>query len=492
VRSIEDVVTRSALKPASKNLIMPRLLAKEEDFLAVLRDLGSTALVVAGDDVDVTPGQTFTVTARLWNRGRVPLENVNLALSLPDGWVAAATNPAIIAGVEHNQCAKATFKVTVSPTSAFTGPFDPAPVKAVADWQFAGAATRVSTASTAEVRVVPAVSVALNPAKVRVPYSDSATTRDVTVTLKNFLRTAAKGQVVLSVPEGWTVSGNPAYAMQAENEVLTVALKVTIPAKTAAGFYPVQAAATFDGGASSTSVQVIAYPHIDTKYHLYPAEGKVGVVDVKVAPGLKVGYVDSGFDNVPASLTQMGVDVTLLTPADLASADLSKYDTIVLGVRAYLSRPDLATYNFRLLEYVKNGGNLIVQYNKTNEIKSSQPPFPITISSNRVTVEEAPPTLLQPDHILFNAPNKIVAADWDGWIQERGLYFPKEWAPEYTPLVAFSDPGEQLPPGAWLIAGYGKGTYIYTALVWYRQLDGLVPGGYRMFANMLSLPKTTK
>ncbi|MBE3575817.1 MAG: hypothetical protein IMW99_10300, partial [Firmicutes bacterium] len=212
-------------------------------------------------------------------------------------------------------------------------------------------------------------------------------------------------------------------------------------------------------------------------------------VDVKVAPGLKVGYVSSGFDQVPQYLEEMGVDVHLLTTADLNAGDLSRYDTIILGIRAYLSRPDLVANNGRLLDYVRNGGNLIVQYNKTGEWRPEYAPFPITVGRNRVTVEEAPVAVLQPGDVLFNAPNRISAADWAGWIQERGLYFPSQWSGQYTALTACNDPGEPSQQGAWLIADYGKGTYIYTAYVWYRQLDGLVPGGYRIFANMISLPR---
>jgi hypothetical protein len=166
---------------------------------------------------------------------------------------------------------------------------------------------------------------------------------------------------------------------------------------------------------------------------------------------------------------------------------LARYTTVLVDIRAYLDRPDLVANNQTLLDYVKNGGTAIVFYHKTFEWEPSYAPYPITIGRGRVTVETAPIEILQPDYPLFNTPNRIGTGDWDNWIQERGLYFPSSWADEYTPLVAVSDPGETTPPGSVLVAEYGEGTYMYTALVWYRQLRALNPGALRIFANMLAL-----
>lgn len=487
VRQLEDDVFASSLTDASKDLVGKRLRDKEKDFVQAAQDMFATSLDVTADDTDVIPGQSFTVTVSFWNRGEQPVENVRLALSLPRGWVVAGEAPAV-STLGYNKKAEAKFKVTVPANASFTDAFDPSPVQAIASWEVMG--TRLTITGEAEIRTVPAIAVSLNPEKLMVPVSRGATKRTVSVKLRNNTKGAVSGQVKLDLPRGWTVSGSGnTFAMKAEGEETSVALDVTIPAGTASGAYALRAAANYDGGSSDIGYQIIAYPHINTKYLYKPAEATVAVIDVKVAPNLKVGYISSGFDDVPDYLAQMGVDVKLLTVDDLNAGDLSKYDTIVLGIRAYLSRADLVANNPRLLEYVKNGGNLIVQYNKTSEWKSDFAPYPIVVSSNRVTVEEAPMTVLAPEHVLFNAPNKITAQDWDGWIQERGLYFPNQWAAEYTPLVACNDPNEPTQKGSWLIANYGKGTYIYTALVWYRQLDGLVPGGYRIFANMISLPK---
>jgi hypothetical protein len=392
-----------------------------------------------------------------------------------------------VAGLGYNRKAEASFRVTVPSNAPFTDAFDPTPVKAAANWQLRG--TQLTTTGEPELRVVPAVAVGLSPQKLMLPVDHAATARIVSVKLRNNARRAVKGQVKLDLPAGWTVSGDPAFAMNGRGEETSVTLNMSAPAGTQAGSYSLKATAEYAGGRSATGYQVISYPHVTTKYLHEPAEANAALIDVKVAAGLKVGYVSSGFDDVPEYLRQMGVDVRQLVAADLNAAELSGYDTIVIGIRAYLNRPDLTADNQRLLEYVKNGGNLIVQYHKPGEWRSAYAPFPISVSSNRVTAEAAPVTVLRPEHALFNAPNKISAQDWHGWIQERGLYFPDEWAEEYTPLVAMNDPNEPVQSGSWLIARYGKGTYVYTALAWYRQFDGLVPGGYRLFANLISLPR---
>jgi hypothetical protein len=196
-------------------------------------------------------------------------------------------------------------------------------------------------------------------------------------------------------------------------------------------------------------------------------------------------------DDGPEALRQMGVDVKMINGAELASGDLSVYDTIVLGIRVYEVNEDVINNNRRLLDYVSNGGTLIVQYNKAEYAGGNFAPYPVKMSrgGDRVTDENAPITVLMPDHPLFNFPNKITADDWKGWTQERGLYFLSEWDARYTPLLASSDnPGDPLKGGE-LIAQYGKGNYVYSAYAWFRQFPAGVPGAYRLFANLVSLPK---
>jgi hypothetical protein len=191
-------------------------------------------------------------------------------------------------------------------------------------------------------------------------------------------------------------------------------------------------------------------------------------------------------------LSNAGLDVTKLTESDLASGDLSQYDTIVVGIRAYLSREDLAANNDRLKQYVENGGHVVVQYHKPNDgwVTKDTAPYPLTIGSPsirwRVTDENAAVTVLQPESPLFNYPNKITDNDWDNWVQERGLYYPMDWDERFETFVRMGDPNEEPFDGGILMANYGEGTYLYTNLVFYRQIQGQVPGGYRIFTNLIS------
>ena len=184
----------------------------------------------------------------------------------------------------------------------------------------------------------------------------------------------------------------------------------------------------------------------------------------------------------------------MLTADSLAGADLSKYDVIVTGIRAYEVRHDLGAANPRLLEYVRNGGTLIVQYNKYELVEGHFTPFPITLANphDRVTDEASPVRVLDPASPVFTTPNRITDADWGGWVQERGLYFAHTWAPEYTPLLELTDPGEPPMRGALLLAKYGRGTYVYTGLAFNRQLPEGVPGAWRLFANLLALGSKTR
>jgi hypothetical protein len=200
-----------------------------------------------------------------------------------------------------------------------------------------------------------------------------------------------------------------------------------------------------------------------------------------------IGYVQGAGDLIPDALRQLDCEVTLLSSEDLRASDLSRFDAIVTGVRAYLVRSDLRANRHRLLEYVRNGGTLVVQYNtRQNDDPFELAPYPFQVGRERVSVEDAPVRVLQPDHPLLRAPNKITAADFDGWVQERGLYFASSWDKRFEAPLASADPGEKPHAGGLLYARVGKGVYIFTAFSWFRQLPAGVPGAYRIFANLLS------
>jgi LmbE family N-acetylglucosaminyl deacetylase len=345
-----------------------------------------------------------------------------------------------------------------------------------------------------ELKVAPALTLTANPLLLVVPAADANRPREISVEITHNARRPTNGVVKLLAPPGWKVeSDERPLAFTGQNEKTARTFKVTPPAGVSGNFDLKAVAESVSGSEArvySDGYSVISYPHIESHLIYRPATAKVEVFDVKLARDLKVGYVMGSGDDGPEALRQMGADVRMIGKAELASGDLSVYDTIVLGIRVYEVNEDVIANNKRLLDYVSNGGTLIVQYNKTEYANGNFAPYPVKMArGDRVTDENAPITVLVPDHPLFNFPNKITADDWKGWTQERGLYFLSDWDARYTPLLASSDdPGEQL-KGGQLIAQYGKGNYIYTAYAWFRQFPAGVPGAYRLFANLASYSK---
>jgi hypothetical protein len=305
----------------------------------------------------------------------------------------------------------------------------------------------------------------------------------------------ASGSLRITGASGWRVTPSSADFHLGANEQkvlsFTVAPPVNGDTRTA-----LQANATAGGREIRTDVEVIDYTYIPMQT-LFP-DAKTTVVSASVRNLAKhVGYVAGAGDEVPRSLEQIGCDVTMLSPDDLARADLSRFDAIVTGVRAWNVRPDLRVNRQRLLDYMQAGGTLVVQYNvleggfgrgnpKSLEMIG---PYPIHISRDRVTVEDVPVKFPDPSNPVLKAPNQISERDFAGWVQERGLYFASGWDSHYQPLFECHDPGEKPLDGGTLVARYGKGAYVFTAYSWFRQLPAGVPGAYRIFANFLSAGK---
>ncbi|HET8667223.1 MAG TPA: PIG-L family deacetylase, partial [Terriglobales bacterium] len=233
---------------------------------------------------------------------------------------------------------------------------------------------------------------------------------------------------------------------------------------------------------------VVTRPDLDAALYYQPATQEISAVDVKVPPDLKVGYIMGAGDDIPTVLRQVGMDVTIISPQELAGGDLGRYGTIILGIRAYDTRDDVRANNKRLLDFVSNGGTLLVQYNASvSDFDSGHfTPYPAELSRQRVTVEQAPVEVLAPDNAVFHYPNAITSNDFSGWVQERGLYFMGSWDQHFQPLLASHDPGEKPEQGGLLEAQYGKGLYIYTGYAFFRQLPGGVPGAVRLFVNLVS------
>ncbi len=487
---------------------------------------GPFAAFVARETFNMAiPGQTFTLTATLLNRSGLRVTPQEIGVRVPKGWkVERVSGEAKPLGSNEKVAMK--FRVTVAEDAEPTRPYwrrdsiqeaaykldkpelagralPPAPVVGFANYEVEGAAA--SVAHGAEVSsvdraggqtrhtllVAPALSVQFTREMGVIP----AGRRDYSlrVVLRNNVKGAASGTVRLELPSGWTSTPAEAkFAFDKENEEHSVDFKLAAPTSGAASSqaFRIQAVARLGNREFREGYTTVTYPGL-ARVNLYrPAVHQVGMVDVRVAPGLRVGYVMGSGDEIPESLEQLGVHVEMLNTADLATGNLNRFDVILLGIRAYAARSDVKTYNPRLLEYVKNGGTLVVEY-QTQEYDHNYGPYPYTQTprAEETSEEDSPVEILEPQNPVFSFPNKITRADFDGWVEQRGSKFFATWDPQWKPLIETHDTGQAPQKGIWLEARSGKGRYIYCALAWYRQLPYAVPGAYRLVANLLSLPK---
>jgi LmbE family N-acetylglucosaminyl deacetylase len=327
-------------------------------------------------------------------------------------------------------------------------------------------------------------------AKAAAAAAAAAQTRELRVTVLNDTSGPIDGVVTLRLPEGWTTTPpQQPVSFARPDESATVRFQVKAATDAPIGAYEIGAEVTASEQKFDRGFTVVEYPHI-SRYHLYePARTTVKVIDVKTTPDLDVGYVMGVGDQVPPAIEQLGATVEMIASEDLAWGDLSRFDAIVTGVRAYERRADLRANNARLLEYVRNGGTLIVQYNKFEFNEAQYGPYPLQVSSNRITDETSPVTLLDPKHKIFTFPNAITPDVWDGWIQERGLYFIGDKDSRYRDLLELEETfpyNKGVKDGALVEGRYGKGTWIYVGLNFWRQLPEGVDGAYKLFANLLS------
>jgi LmbE family N-acetylglucosaminyl deacetylase len=300
-------------------------------------------------------------------------------------------------------------------------------------------------------------------------------------------RANIQGTVKLEGTDGWKVEpASQPLRFGNVNETAKYSFTVTAPAQASSG--SLSASVTIGDATYSNRRILIDYPHIPRQLLQPPARIKAASFAFETR-GKTVGYIPGAGDSVAECLEQMGYKVTTLTGADLTPEKLKPLDAVVVGIRAFNVRDDLAAGMPALFKYVEDGGNLIEQYNRQGGNLSIMTPYPLNISGDRVTNENAPVTFLAPDHPALNTPNKITAADFEGWVQERGIYFPNQWDEHFKPLLSAGDPGETPLQGGLLVAQHGKGYIVYTGLVFFRELPAGVPGAYRLFANLVSLGK---
>ncbi len=456
-----------------------------------------------------TPGQRFPVAVNLYQRLQPQVRLLDIELQTPPGWkvetsgdgkfqVTVAPDAAPTAAFWQRASVKETL-YRYDSDSAFGQPMPEAPLHAFVAYEYQGlrvhARQPVLVSQVDEkglqyrkaLNVGPALSLRTETDAGILPLSMGAYTLNVEV--RNVGSAAVEGSVRLDLPQGWrSQPASQPFAMAKEGEAIRATFRVLPPAGLRDGRVTVSAVATTNGQQYRHTFHPITQPGYEVVYLHRPATHEIALVDAKVAPNLKVGYIMGAGDLVPEGIQQLGASVEMLDSSALASGDLSHYHTIVIGIRAYAVRHDLLTYNQRLLDYVKQGGVLVVQYN-TPEYDNNFGPYPYQMGRRpeEVSEEDSPVKLLAPDAPVFQMPNRITLADFDGWVEQRGSKHLTTWAPEYSPLVEMYDRGQEPQRGIWLEARHGKGLYIYCSLAWYRQLPFAVPGAARVFANLISL-----
>lgn len=538
-----SAVQKSSLSEDSKYDLLHELNIKRAQFNSALAEsLGlSVAASVAPDQEPnprmaqflgdpetfrvAIPGQTFGVKVHAVNQSSTAARLDTLSVESTNGPKWTVT-PSVVSQHSDDADSKPVdvkFTVKAPDNAAFTRPYftrpdieqsyydiadpqylnqplAPYPLAAWAEWSFNGAPIRVGQFVQTVKRVnglgtvlepltaAPAIGISIQPRFGIVPLDAKAFS--VKTVVHSNVKGPARGTVRLDLPAGW--KSEPAsvpFSTTLDGDEFGLSFTVT-PSNLAEKPYSITAVAEFGGRQYREGYRVTGYSGLRPYFLYTPSTYKTSGVDVKVAPGLKVAYVMGSGDDVPDALEHLGIKVDFLAPADVASGDLARYDAILLGVRTYAARPELATYNNRLLEYVKNGGVVIVQYN-TPEFDRNFGPYPYTMTSNpeEVTDEASKVQVLAPSNPVFNWPNRITEKDFTGWVEERGSKWMKSWDPRYEALLETHDQGQEPQKGGLLFARYGKGLYVYNAYAFYRQLPEGVPGAYRIFANLISLPK---
>ncbi len=473
------------------------------------------------------PGQRFQVEVHLANGSSAHLQIASVQLVAQSGENWSITQPRkSTSNLNKGASTESVFSVRVPEDAKFTQPyFDrpnieqpyydllnfadqnlstaPYPLHAVATLRYRNVEfsveQRVATVRKEQglgpvfepLLVGPAISVKVTPQIAILPLSNK--TLHVTASIQSNLVHPATGNLSLQVPQGWTVSPDSAqFATEKNGDAVSVDFTVT-PHDIATRSYMLKAIAKCNGKVYASGFHMTGYPAL-RPYPVYrDASMQVHAADVHVAHGLHIAYVVGTGDEVPEALRQLGINPQILSAQDLSQENLSRFDAIVLGIRAYAIRKDLKTYNDRLLHYVKDGGVLVVQYN-TAGFKSDDAPFPLDLSSSpeKVIDENSVVTILHPDDPLLAWPNVITTKNFGSWIEERGHGFLRSWDSRYTSLLEMHDPEQAPQQGGLIYAHYGKGIYVYTALSLDRQMPEGVPGAYRIFANLISLAKNPR
>ncbi|HET9100089.1 MAG TPA: NEW3 domain-containing protein, partial [Acidobacteriaceae bacterium] len=468
------------------------------------------------------PGQSFQVSVRLADQGTDPVtvKDVKLVTTPDQDWKLAPIGvaPASV-GADDTEDVK--FSVTVPADATITKPYFtrpnleqpyydisnpeylnrswmPYPLAARATLAYQGAQVVldqvVQTVHSVHgygpvldpMLVAPAISVWVSPKAGIVPMTSKSFT--IHVQVRSDVEGPANGSVSLKLPDGWTFNPSKAqFATQQNGGQQNIDFEV-VPGKVEAKPYRITAAASYQGHTYTAGSIAVGYPGLRSYPYYRDATYRTTGVDIHIPAGLTVGYVAGTGDSLAASLQELGIQTAFLSAQDITTGDLGRFRAIVLGVRAYAVRPELKTFNARLLDYVKNGGTLIVQYNLT-KLGDNSGPYPFQLGGNpeKVIDENSKVDFVDPNYPALAWPNKITEQDFTGWVEERGHGFMRSWDSHYVAPTETHDPDQDPQKGGLLIAPYGKGFYVYDAYAFYRQLPEGIPGAYRIFVNLLSL-----
>jgi LmbE family N-acetylglucosaminyl deacetylase len=534
LRAIIQNVTESQIDEGAKYDLLFRLRNKVDEFVNAGNLLAGVSFEVlvnspggAGSRSTVAvavPGQKFGVTATLVNRSHVKFEEVELGLSVR-GQFQVSSTPSRKDSLGYNEVVRQPFEVSVMDDVQYSRPYwsrkdeyrdavfqvdkpqylnlpyEPPELVGTASYRVAGvrftSSQAVQTVANepplGEQRrlllVAPAVSVQVAPRLGVIPVSRRSASAGIHAQVMSNFKGDADVKVSLELPQSWT-STPPEISLHFthEGEIQNAEFRVVAPQPGAGKKYSVQVVAESGSKQFREGYQAVGHAGLETRHLFRPATVELIAAEVRVPAGLRVGYVMGVGDEVPQALEQLGIASQMLGAADLASGNLAQFDAILVGIRAASVRPDYKTYNSRLLEYVRNGGNLIVQYQDSQFDAIAFGPFPLQIGRRpeEVVEEDAKITLLDPSNPLFTAPNAITAVDFEGWVQERGSHFLSTWDAQYKALLECHDRGQEPQRGGLVQAHYGKGIFTYNALALYRQLPAGVPGAYRLLANLVS------
>lgn len=468
------------------------------------------------------PGQRFPVRVHIADSGPVPVQVDKVALQFEQENGSSASPDGSTSGpLKGDSTLDARFSVHLADSASYTRPyFDrpgleqpyydvrdpryrnlplaPYPLRALVTASYNGVQIHLAEVVQVVEReagagtvfhpmpIGPAISVTMVQSDGVIPL-DSASI-PISVRIHSNVKGSAQGTVRLNLPEGWTSNPSAAhFSFEQDGQEQVVTFQVN-PVHLQEHSYPIEAVASYNGHDYREGYVQSGYPGLRPYFEYSHANDQITAANVKVPSGMQIGYVEGSGDNVPQSLVDLGIHVHFLTKEDLASGDLSRYSEILIGVRAYAVRDDLRTYNGRLLDYVKHGGAVVVQY-QTPEFDHNYGPYPYVMTSDpeEVTDEHSVVKILKPQNPVLRWPNVITPKDFDGWIEERGSKFLQSWDPHYEALLETHDPGQSPQAGGMVISRYGAGVWVYTAYAFYRELPLGVPGAYRIFANLLSL-----